>query len=66
MKTILLLLITLLLVSCVDYSKMTTKYDLVNNPNINLPEEYKLITKDTPIRGYMNKDSVLVIEFVHK
>ena len=63
MKTILLLLLTLCLTSCVDYSKMTTKYDLVNNPNIDLPKEYKMIDKSTAIQGYFDKDSVLHIEF---
>lgn len=37
----------------------------LNQNKIDLPEEYKLITKNTPIRGYMNKDSILVIEFVN-
>ena len=32
---------------------------------VDLPEEYKLITKDTPIQGYYDKDSVLHIEFNH-
>ncbi len=63
MKTILLLLITICLISCVDYSTIPTKYDLVNNPNINLPEEYKLIDKSTAIIGYFDKDSILHIEF---
>lgn len=31
---------------------------------VDLPEEYKLITKDTPIQGYMRGDT-LVIEFKH-
>lgn len=45
---------------------LTVNY--INNKavkHIDLPEEYKLITKDTPIRGYFTKDSVLVIEFDH-
>lgn len=30
---------------------------------INLPEEYKLISNKTPIKGYFDKDSILHIEF---
>lgn len=33
-------------------------------PKVDLPEEYKLITKDTPIRGHFEGET-LVIEFVH-
>lgn len=34
-------------------------------PKVELPEEYKLITKDTPIQGYYRNDS-LIIEFKHE
>ena len=33
---------------------------------IDLPEEYKLIDKYTPLQGYYDKDSILHIEFNHK
>jgi len=35
----------------------------LNQNKINLPEEYKLIDKSTPIIGYIDKDSILHIEF---
>lgn len=41
----------------------TLRYDDLHKPKVDLPEEYKLITKDTPIRGHFDKDSTLVIEF---
>jgi len=38
-------------------------FTLHNQPKIDLPEEYKLINKSTPIIGYIDKDSILHIEF---
>ena len=35
----------------------------LNQNKIDLPEEYKLIDKSTPITGYFDKDSILHIEF---
>ncbi len=64
MKNIFISLVSLLIGLIIG--ALTMKSDLDNNSKTDLPEEYKLITKDTPIRGCMNKDSVLVIEFVHK
>ena len=37
----------------------------LNQNKIDLPEEYKLIDKSTPIIGYFDKDSILHIEFDH-
>ncbi len=34
-----------------------------DNTKIDLPEESKLISTDTPIIGYFDKDSILHIEF---
>lgn len=39
-------------------------YEHYTEPKVDLPEEYKLITKDTPIRGHFEGET-LVIEFVH-
>jgi len=61
------LLLYIFICSCLIMNLTSNQYkDLKQNSKVNLPEEYKLITKDTPIKGYMNKDSILVIEFVHK
>lgn len=35
-----------------------------NTPKVDLPEEYQLITKDTPIQGHF-EGKTLVIEFKH-
>lgn len=35
----------------------------LNQNKIDLPEEYKLIDKSTPITGYFDKDSIFHIEF---
>ncbi len=35
----------------------------LNQNKIDLPEEYKLINKSTPIIGYFDKDSIFHIEF---
>ena len=43
-------------------------YYIINdsdNPTIDLPEEYQLITNDTPIKGHF-EGKTLVIEFNHQ
>lgn len=37
---------------------------LIEKPTTDLPEEYELITPDTPIEGQY-KDGVLIIKFKH-
>lgn len=37
---------------------------LLNKPKVDLPEEYELITPNTPIEGEY-KDGVLVLKFKH-
>lgn len=43
---------------------MLSLYEHYTEPKVDLPKEYKLITKDTPIRGHFEGET-LVIEFVH-
>ena len=39
--------------------------ELPTHNNVELPEEYQLITKDTPIKGHF-EGKTLVIEFDHQ
>ena len=42
------------------------RYDKIHQPNVELPEEYKLMTKEDTIQGYYSKDGVLIIEYNNK
>ena len=61
MKTFYLIL--LFLAGFIVGSLLTSHNINENKPKINLPEEYKLIDDQTPIKGYFDKDLVLHIEF---
>lgn len=68
MKTTSQLILTIILIfSIVLNIQLYRGYDKLeyNQSKIDLPEEYKLIDKSTPIIGYIDNDSILHIEFDH-
>lgn len=60
MKDFIFISVTIILIVLLSLSILHN----IRSPKIDIPEEYKLITKDTPIQGYY-KNNTLVIEFKH-
>lgn len=61
-------LIIVLCIQCFVVGVMfeyTMRYDEIHQPKVDLPEEYKQITKSDNLKGYFDKDSILHIEFDH-
>lgn len=56
--------VTLLYISWILIAVLAFYAGASHRQKVDLPEEYKLITPQTPIRGYYKNDT-LHIEFVH-
>lgn len=66
-KRIFELFLSFIICSVILFLSLYTFYLVANKTEIeiDLPEEYKQINKNTPIEGYYNNKGVLVIKFKH-